>query len=167
MKGSILLIDDEEDLLEILVRVLKPLGAEIYTATNGKQALEIISTGKIDVVLSDINMPIMNGLELLAILRSRGNEIPFIFLTGNADLDKAIEAMRLGAIDLLTKPFGREVLLQKMSKALEYGLALKEIELEIAEFYEEKNLTFEKRSELLGIKRSIRMMSKQTQIYIN
>lgn len=86
--GTLLIVEDEEGLKKVLRDLLKKTCPRIEVASNGKEALEVIQKGEIDVVVSDLNMPIMNGLELLKNVREAGLEIPFIVLTGYGDKEK-------------------------------------------------------------------------------
>ena len=121
----LLIVDDEEQLLDILVAELSelelPRGFEISTAKNGADALALIGRQPFEAVLSDIMMPVMSGLEFLHHARAAGHELPVIFLTGAIDKDKAIEALRLGAFDILEKPWDREQLGSSVVQALTLG----------------------------------------------
>src|SRR4051812_43168740 len=103
MKPSLLIVDDEELILEILLEALTPLHVECHTATNGREALAFLAKTRPHAVLSDIHMPEMDGFELLANATALGVEVPFVFLTGYGDKEKAITALRLGALDFLEK----------------------------------------------------------------
>lgn len=121
----LLVVDDEEQLLEILVAELGelelPRGFQISTAKNGADALELIGKHPFEAVLTDIMMPVMSGLEFLHHARAAGHELPVIFLTGAINKDKAIEALRLGAFDILEKPWDREQLAHAVIQALTLG----------------------------------------------
>ena len=102
---NILLVDDEPDLLEIYQGHLESyISARYITASNGKEALELFKTNNFDMVISDINMPLMNGLELLKILREKQIFVPFIFITGYGDAEKIRTAWQFGASDFIEKP---------------------------------------------------------------
>lgn len=104
MKGNLLLVDDEPALSENMKELLEEEAHEIYTATNGRDALEIIQNYKIDCVISDIRMPIMDGIKFLKNTRERGYEMPFIFYSGHGSDQLKRELTAMGALDLLTKP---------------------------------------------------------------
>lgn len=120
---NLLIVDDEPDLRDVLAYVLADSVKTVQMASNGKEALPIIKTGKIDVVLSDINMPEMNGLELLAEVRRQGLDTPFVFLTAYGDAEKRAEAQRLGASDFLEKPFKKPHVIAAMQKAFDQSKA--------------------------------------------
>lgn len=139
----LLIVDDEPDLQELLsgqaAQLKIEIGGseaeiEILTASNGVEALQCVeSKAPVDAVLSDISMPKMNGLEFLAELRKRGYETPVIFLTGFGDKEKAIEAMRLGAMDFLDKPWKPELIDRSLANALTFGYRLRGFQQELAE----------------------------------
>ena len=91
----------------------------MITAADGPSGLEAYQREAVDVVLTDIRMPGMEGIELLARLKSMQPELPVIMLTAFGTIDSAVEAMRLGAFDYLTKPFSRDQLRASVRKALE------------------------------------------------
>ncbi len=144
-KGVLLIAEDEVDLLEILVEMLAPYCAEIYTTSNGKEALEIFNKNpSIDAILSDINMPIMTGFQLLAKLRETGSVIPFVTLTAYGDQENMRESIRLNATDFLTKPFERKELTETVNKVLNYGMQLKNNQQIIASVFQDLNITNDK-----------------------
>jgi CheY-like chemotaxis protein len=131
---KLLIVDDEEELREILVEQLRGLtvqaegltyNLDIQTATDGAQALEQFRSIGFDALLTDINMPEMNGLELLGALRGQGSDIPSIVLTGFGDKDKAAEALRLGCFAFLDKPWKAQILRKTVTAALESGFKLR------------------------------------------
>ena len=130
----LLIVEDEPELLEILKDICSEKTQNIHTAANGVEALAVLQNHRIDAIVSDINMPVMGGLQLLANLRSRGFEIPFIFLTGHGDQNLRDQALRFGATDFLDKPFDEESLLKHVDLALDLGVALNELDIEL-EFY--------------------------------
>lgn len=142
---KVLLVDDEVDLLDILKMDMESLGFEALTANNGQEALEImkkVKEGKlwVNAVLSDINMPIMNGLLFLKELRALGLETPFVFFSGYGDKEKTIEALRLGAMDFLEKPYDPDTLMATMQRASELGLRMKKIEEELDSLVKNRNI---------------------------
>lgn len=104
MKGNLLIVDDETDLLITLEYYLKDLADKIYTCENGKDALVLLATHEIHCILCDINMPEMNGVELIKIIRGQGRDVPFIFYTGHGSHSHMLEAAKYGAFDFLNKP---------------------------------------------------------------
>lgn len=104
---TILFVDDEPELIEIMEDYCKDLGVGMVAALNGQQALAVLEKNQVDLIFTDLNMPQMNGLELLQHVRSRAPEMPFIFWSGYWDRRKMEEAKSFGNVDLLDKPFQR------------------------------------------------------------
>jgi EAL domain-containing protein (putative c-di-GMP-specific phosphodiesterase class I)/CheY-like chemotaxis protein len=113
----VLLVDDEEALRRATARVLGNEGFEVVQAGDGREALELLERGEFDVVVSDVMMPKMTGLELLRAIRQRDLELPVILLTGLPTLDAAHEAKRHGALNYLTKPVDNSRLVLAVSRA--------------------------------------------------
>ena len=103
---KILIIEDEEQIRRVLIRVLsdEDKNFDIKQATNGKEGLSLIKKEKFDLVLCDIKMPKMDGIEVLQETKFNKINIPFIMLTGHGNLETAVEAMKLGAYDFISKP---------------------------------------------------------------
>ena len=104
-KRVILIVDDEEGLREGLSKLLEDEGYAVLSAENGEQALEILQASHIDLVLTDMRMPGMNGIELLKNIRERYGQLGVIILTGYGQIESYIEAMNFGAIEYVSKPF--------------------------------------------------------------
>ena len=130
----LLIVDDEAELREILEEQLGDLSivvagvtyaVEIRAAIDGCDALKKFHETKFDAVLTDINMPKMTGLELLAALRGEGSDVPSIILTGFGDKSKAAEALRLGCFAFMDKPWKGANLRKTVLGALERGLSLR------------------------------------------
>jgi len=120
----ILVVDDEEDVRDTLHNVLKSMNYVPYVASGGAEALEIIKNNKIDVVLSDLYMPEMDGIELLKRVRNDDKRVIFLMITAHPTIETAVEAIKKGAYDYLTKPFHIEEVRMKINRALEKkGLA--------------------------------------------
>lgn len=118
-KGNLLIVDDETVLLNRLKLNLEDYADEIYTAENGVEALEMIDRHEIHCVICDINMPEMNGVEVVKAIRKNGNEVPFIFYTAHGDSDLMMEAAKYGVFDFLNKPnFGNleEIILRGLNE---------------------------------------------------
>ncbi len=115
----ILLVDDEINVLNALSQTLELEGYEVLKSTSSQEALGYIEPGFKGVVLTDINMPEMNGLQLLSEIQKIDQEIPVIMLTGHGNISVAVEAMHFGAYDFLEKPFTSESMLEKLSRATE------------------------------------------------
>lgn len=104
MKGNLLLIDDESELSESMKELLEEEAQLIFIACNGEEALAILEQEKIDCVVSDIKMPVMDGLKFMRLARERGHTQPIIFFTGHGTDQLKQEVRELGAADLLMKP---------------------------------------------------------------
>jgi DNA-binding NtrC family response regulator len=127
MNRSILVVDDEKDMLLLLKRSLEPdLKCHVTTAPSAEEALKIFNENYFDLVLMDIKMPGMNGLELLEIIKRDSPDQTVIMMTAFGSIDSAVEAMKRGAYDFITKPFDHDALLLRMEKALERSALLKE-----------------------------------------
>lgn len=104
--SKILIVDDEEHIINVLKLILKSYFKNILTAQNGAEALNIINKEKnISCVLSDINMPIMDGISLIKNVRKTKNDVPFIFFTAYGNEQLMLEAIKYGAFDFVDKPY--------------------------------------------------------------
>jgi len=101
----ILVVDDERNIRNHLRMVLEAEGYEVDTAGNGDDALSRVKDGRYDIAFIDIQMPKMDGLELLRHLRGLRPKLPVVMLTAYGTVNRAVEAMKLGAVDFLEKPF--------------------------------------------------------------
>jgi DNA-binding NtrC family response regulator len=118
LTGNILIAEDEKGIRDGLRLFLKREGHSIFTAADGKEALEIIEKNDIDLVISDLKMPRVDGEELLAFIKKEYPGIKVIILTGHGSVENAVECMRNGAYDFLTKPFNIEKLGLIVNRAL-------------------------------------------------
>ncbi|MBN1658960.1 MAG: response regulator [Anaerolineae bacterium] len=120
MSGEIILVADDrrENLLFLANSVLRPEGYEVITAIDGKQALDKALAEKPDLVITDLKMPRMSGLELIAALRKAGSDIPVILTTFYGSEQAAIQAFRLGARDYIVKPYDIKEMLDSVERAL-------------------------------------------------
>ncbi len=127
MQRQILIVDDERDMLQLLKRSLTPdLDCRIMTASSGTEALQALSRNRFDLVLADIKMPEMDGLELLELIKREKPELTVVMMTAYGTVDTAVEAMRNGAYDFVTKPFDHDALIIRLEKALERSRLLTE-----------------------------------------
>ncbi|HEY6997988.1 MAG TPA: response regulator [Candidatus Binatia bacterium] len=101
----ILVVDDERNIRSNLGMVLETQGYKVDTSSNGDDALLRVKEGRYDIAFVDIRMPKMDGLELLRYLRGLRPKLPVVMLTAYGTVSKAVEAMKLGAVDFLEKPF--------------------------------------------------------------
>ncbi len=118
-KPRILVVDDDESLKEFLEILLAKEGYEVCSASKGEEALKIIEAGDISLVISDIRMPGMDGVELLRKIKTARPGLPVVLITAFASLDSAVAAMKEGAWDYLTKPFRIEELREVVERALD------------------------------------------------
>ena len=119
MKFNILIIDDEKNIREGLGAALEMDGYTVFLAADGKQGLEILERGDIDLVITDLKMSEVSGEEILAKVTGETPGIPVIVLTGHGTIDSAVDAMRKGAYDFLTKPVNLDRLSLLVKRALE------------------------------------------------
>ena len=124
----ILLIEDEEPIRRVLIRILSEESAsyEIIQAEDGREGISKLSKSKFDLVLCDIKMPKMDGIEVLQAAKLNGIHIPFIMLTGHGNIETAVEAMKLGAYDFISKPPDLNRLLTAVNHAIENKTLRKE-----------------------------------------
>lgn len=119
-KAKILVIDDEVDMLENYSRLLKKREYECFTLSDGKKVLEIIDSFCPDIVLTDLRMPEMSGLDILDKVKELNPGIPVIIVTAYGDIPTAVESVKRGAFDFITKPFSSEGLGIVLDRALKY-----------------------------------------------
>jgi DNA-binding NtrC family response regulator len=116
---KVLLVDDENDFLETLVQRMRKRNVKVVGAGNAHEALVVLDRDAVDVVVLDVKMPGMDGIQALREIKKRYPAVEVIMLTGHADMDAAIEGMEIGAFDYLMKPANLEELLYKVEKAYE------------------------------------------------
>ncbi|MEE9278752.1 MAG: sigma-54 dependent transcriptional regulator [Myxococcota bacterium] len=117
-EGRVLIVDDEGNMRRVLAALVRRDGFDTIEAANGVAALEKLENADVDVVLTDLKMPQMNGLELLAAVRRWSAGIPVIMLTAHGTVGSAVEALKCGAFDFLTKPFEPDEIRQVVAKAI-------------------------------------------------
>lgn len=113
----VLLVDDEEEFLVPLMKRLKKRGIHVYGCGSGQAALKALGRHHLDVVVLDVKMPDMDGIEVLQEIKKEYPEVEVILLTGHANLEAVCEGMRLGAFDYLMKPIEIDELLYKIEDA--------------------------------------------------
>jgi DNA-binding NtrC family response regulator len=124
---SILIVDDEADMLHLLKRTLEPdLDCHVVTASSGKAALQRIDEDHFDLVLADIKMPEMDGLTLLSRIKRSTPDLTVVMMTAHGSIETAVEAIKMGAYDFITKPFDLDSLIVRIEKALERSALLEE-----------------------------------------
>lgn len=117
MTEKILFIDDEQDFLEVMSERMTARNMKVSTASSAKEGLAIAAEGSFDAVILDLAMPEMNGIEVLKVLKEKNPDLEVILLTGHATVKDGIEAMKLGALDLLEKPADINTLTEKIQAA--------------------------------------------------
>jgi DNA-binding NtrC family response regulator len=109
-KETILIVDDEKDICEVLDISLSDLGYKVHTAGNGEEALQMFEKVLPSIVLTDIRMPGMDGIELLRRIKEQHPETEVILITGHGNMDLAVKGLKLEATDFITKPIDDELL---------------------------------------------------------
>jgi len=128
VEDQILIVDDEKITCNVIAQRLKREGFSCVTAYNGKEAFEYFCKGNFSLVISDIRMPEKDGLELLRLVKAVRPNMKFIIMTAYAEIEVAVEAMHLGASDLLIKPFELELAVFSVKKAIEQTKMEEELE---------------------------------------
>ena len=116
---TVLLVDDDESLRRVVEYNLHEEGYHVLTAVDGAAGWRTFQTESVDLVLTDVRMPEMDGIEVLTRIKAMQPDVPVIMLTAHGTINSAVEAMKLGAFDYLTKPFNREQLKAAVRKAFE------------------------------------------------
>ena len=116
--ARILVVDDEDVLRDMLGDALRLSGFEVLEAADGSKALTLLQKETVDLIVSDVNMPGMDGYEMLTHLRAQGNETPAIMLTARRERADVTKGLKLGADDYVTKPFGLEELILRVNAVL-------------------------------------------------
>lgn len=124
---TILIVDDDKNILDVLEARLISAGFDIHRAENGRIALKLLKDNRIDLMISDMKMPGMSGMEVLTKARTIQPGLPIIFLTAYGTIPDAVKALKAGAVDYLAKPFDGRELVFKLRKILEEGPGLKNV----------------------------------------
>ena len=128
MGEKIMLVDDEAEFLEVMSERLASRGIDVTTSTSAESAIERLGKEQFDAVILDLQMPGMDGLEALKHMKDKRPELQVILLTGHATVEKGVEAIKLGAMDLIEKPADLESLKEKIKKAKEKKMLIVEKE---------------------------------------
>ena len=118
-KGHILIVEDEQDMLLGLQKILSNQGHNVDIAGNGSSGLEKIQESDFDIVITDLKMPDVDGIKVLRKVKEMHSDTAVIVITGYGTVESAVEAMKLGAYDYITKPFDAEHIKMVVQKALE------------------------------------------------
>ncbi|MCF8075147.1 MAG: response regulator [Desulfotignum sp.] len=120
---TILIVDDEEDIREVLEIALMDMGHQVLLAPDGKKALALFDEHHPDIVITDIKMPVMGGIELLKQVKRRSPDTQVIMITGHGDMDLTIDSLKFGATDFITKPVNVDILEIAVTKAVDQLIA--------------------------------------------
>src|SRR5690348_4082320 len=118
-KTTVLVVDDDNALRDLSLEVVNQLDFEGQAAEDATRALQILETTQIDIVLSDVRMPDVSGIELLKIIRQEHPEVAVLMMTGYGTIPEAVEAVKLGAYDYITKPFKIDDLRRLLERVVE------------------------------------------------
>lgn len=123
---SILIVDDEPNYLIVLSELLRDEGFEVFTAPGGEKGLEVVRDVDLDIVITDMQMPRMDGLQFMQAVKTYNKELPVIVITAYAEVEKAVAAMQNGAFSYLAKPFSNEELVVNINRAVDHYSLIKE-----------------------------------------
>ncbi|CAN5435987.1 hypothetical protein BH10BDE1_BH10BDE1_05540 [soil metagenome] len=128
---TLLLIDDEPDIIEIVFAMLKRPHLHLLLANSGAEALAVLEKRPVDAILSDIRMPEMSGVAMVQEVRNRGFATPIVLMSGFADYGEILEALRVGVIDVVEKPFSKDRLVAAVKHAIEVGCSVRSIQSDL------------------------------------
>ena len=126
MSGNILILDDEQNYLLVLDAILTDAGYKATPLSDPEMGLAFLEESEVDVVITDMKMPKLTGKDVLDHVKKHYPQIPVLIMTAFGSIEAAVEAMRTGAFDYITKPFSNEELLLSISKAMQYARAQQE-----------------------------------------
>ena len=165
MDKKILLVDDEEDIRDVLDISLSDLGYEVFTAKNGEEAFQIFRKVNPPIVLTDIRMPIMDGIELLQKIKKENTDTEVIMITGHGDMDLAIKSLKYEATDFITKPINDEVLgfaLERAHERISMRQRIREYTENLEEMVREKSARLVEVERLIAVGQVIEGLSSAT-----
>ena len=117
MPTKVLIVDDEKDFLDIMAERMEAQGMDVSTANSAEDALEMVQKESYDAIVMDLMMPEMDGFKALKLFKETKPEVQVILLTANVPEEKCVEAIKLGAMDVIEKPADLNLLTQKIEKA--------------------------------------------------
>jgi len=157
--GRIVLVDDDQYVLDSTATLLRISGIDVTAVDSGEKALAALAAERYDLVLTDVNMPVMTGIQLLRCIHERDEELPVILMTAYAELNIAVSAIKEGAFDFIIKPYSPAHLIHAVEKGIRFG-HLKELE---KNYKSELEMTVAKRTrELAEALTQLRGMSEET-----
>jgi DNA-binding NtrC family response regulator len=125
--GKILIVDDEPDMLEMLDMIITDKTShQVVTTNNPLEVGEILAKGNFNLVISDLKMPVMDGMDVISAVKSLDADIPVVMITAFGTIESAEEAVRRGAYDFITKPFRKEQILVTIERALDWQRLMRE-----------------------------------------
>lgn len=130
MSEKVLLIDDEQDFLDIMSERMQARDIDVTTASSAKDAIGLVESGGYDAIILDLQMPEMDGLQALEKFKAINPNLQVILLTGHATVEKGVQAIKLGATDVMEKPANIQSLIEKIKKAHAQKIILVEKETE-------------------------------------
>lgn len=151
---SILIVDDEPEILKILINIFSKYFSTVHTATNGRVAQEIVRDSKPDIVLTDIKMPEVSGLDLVIQMRAEGINTPVVLISSSEDRNDLLKAIKLGVQDFVTKPFKRADVEQAVHRVLEMSVRNNDLTNMIFLFGKDSN-EVKKQRKLIGLLQAI------------
>ena len=160
-----MLVDDEEDIRDVLDISLSDLGYEVFTAKNGEEAFQIFRKVNPPIVLTDIRMPIMDGIELLQKIKKENTDTEVIMITGHGDMDLAIKSLKYEATDFITKPINDEVLgfaLERAHERISMRQRIREYTENLEEMVREKSARLVEVERLIAVGQVIEGLSSAT-----
>jgi two-component system nitrogen regulation response regulator NtrX len=125
--GKVLIVDDEPDLRELVQEILESNHIKVVIAVNGNMALDFLAKEQFDMILCDVQMPEMSGIEFLETVCLRGHHTPLVFYSGYYEAETLRQAVQLGAFDFIAKPVSSEKLLTVVENAAEVGVLQRKI----------------------------------------
>src|SRR6267142_4272102 len=131
--ADLLVVDDELGMRQFLTHLFEREGHSVRAAGNGYEAMDLLRTAPSDLIISDVRMPDMNGIELLRAARALLPEVEVVMMTAFANVDSAREAFLLGAYDVVQKPFDNELLKETVARALQKVSLVKEKQAQLEE----------------------------------
>jgi DNA-binding NtrC family response regulator len=140
MSYKVLIVDDEPGMRSLLTRVMEKEGYQSRAVADGAQALELVQAGEWDLVVADIDMPVMDGIEMLKRVHEIQPRLPVIMITAYATVESAVEAMKFGAFDYITKPFAMDELKIVVGKVFERQRLIDERDMLLAQIKDRYDL---------------------------
>ncbi len=158
---KLLIVEDDEDLRDTLRELAESfIGCQVIEAENGVDGMRVIQSlqgakSGLDAILTDIKMPVMDGLDMLGKVRDMGVITPVIVLTGHGDKNSAMQALQLGAFDFIEKPFETGNLLSRLQAALHLGQSLRSVDDDVEKMISKYDLPPEEAEKLRNMNRMI------------